>query len=65
MGAPLQGNVDQIAVRALTNEAMANRLSKLKDNRRAFDKSFADALLEEASRRFQWREAYDKMDHGA
>lgn len=60
MGAPLQGNVDQITVRAMTNEAMANRLSMLKDNRRSFDKSFADALLEEAARRFQWPDAYAK-----
>jgi hypothetical protein len=54
---PTNGTTEEVAARALTNEALAQRLSMLQSNRRAFDRKLADALLSEAARRLQWKTA--------
>ena len=54
---PLQGTTEQILANSLTNDALAQRLSMLEGNRRAFSKTQADAYLCEAARRLRWNES--------
>jgi hypothetical protein len=50
----MQASPVVVMARALTDEALAQRLSGIRDNRRRFDKATTDALLEEAARRLRW-----------
>lgn len=64
MGLPSQGSPVQIMARALTNAALAQRVSMIQDSRRAFDKATTDALLAEAAKRLQWADIYEKHTDG-
>jgi hypothetical protein len=58
-GMPLMSSVEERMARALTNATLAARLDSIRNNRRAFDKTTTDALLEEAARRLRWADAYE------
>jgi thiamine biosynthesis protein ThiC len=60
MGLPKQGSTEQIMAGAMTNKALATRIGLILNNRRAFDKRTADAVLAEAQRRLYWADAYAK-----
>jgi thiamine biosynthesis protein ThiC len=60
MGMPKQGSTEQIMAGAMTNKALATRIGLILNNRRAFDKRTADAVLAEAQRRLYWADAYNK-----
>jgi len=51
---PLQGTPEQRTARALTDAALAQRLSMYRENRRNFKRDQIDAFIEEAERRLLW-----------
>jgi len=59
MPMPTNGTKEQIYANQRSNRELANDLRVLRTNRRAFPKAYADAVLDEAARRLQWRDAYD------
>lgn len=61
-GYPKQGSAEQQMAAALTNEALGIRVHHVRDNRRAYDKKTADALLDEAGKRLLWSSSYRRHD---
>lgn len=55
---PFQGSVAQMAAQALTNVALAQRISMIYYSRRSFSKEETDAYLAEASKRLRWVNVY-------
>ena len=57
---PTQGSLEQILAKAMTNQALAQRLDMIAANRRSIDKKATDAYLAEAANRLRWNDVYDK-----
>lgn len=55
-----QGTVDEIAARALTNGALAERVDQIGKFPRSYKREQRAALLAEAARRLRWPDAYEK-----
>jgi hypothetical protein len=54
------GTIEQSVANSLTNPALAQRLSMIEANRRAFTKKETDAFLAEAATRLLWADNYAK-----
>ena len=52
---PVQGTVEELVARSLTNHVLAARILQFKDNRRMDSRKQVDAYLEEAARRLLWK----------
>lgn len=58
-GQPTNGTAEQIMAKALTNQALSQRIGMIRNNRHSLDKATADAILDEAATRLMWRDVYD------
>jgi hypothetical protein len=58
MAGPTNGTVEEILASAMTNQALAQRLSVIRWSRRSFSKAQTDALLEEAAKRLRWPDTH-------